>query len=224
MAAADSVATLTRFGRALRAEGLAGRPRSRRRVLPRGGARFRPRTSTGRAARRSSARPSRSPSTTRVFGEFFGPPRALQARSRSRAAVEVDRPSRTSALRERGRARSGRRASRSCTPDELAQLAELMARIGLAVPAPPHAPPAGGPRRASPTCAGRCGARSAPAASRSTAPGGAAERRPRRLVLLLDVSGSMAAYSRALVMFAHARAARPTGAGRPSASARDSRA
>jgi uncharacterized protein with von Willebrand factor type A (vWA) domain len=90
-----------------------------------------------------------------------------------------------------------------CSPDELRELAELMARESLAVPL----------RR---TRRRRAAKRGAPDLRRTLrrsfrTAGEPVERawrerrlQPRRLVLLLDVSGSMADYSRALVMFAHA--------------------
>jgi uncharacterized protein with von Willebrand factor type A (vWA) domain len=90
-----------------------------------------------------------------------------------------------------------------CSPDELRQLAELMARESLAVPL----------RRSRRRRSARRGAPDLRRTlRRSFRTGGEPferawrERRvqPRRLVLLLDVSGSMADYSRALVVFAHA--------------------
>ncbi len=90
-----------------------------------------------------------------------------------------------------------------CTPEELAQLAELMARVRLAVPR----------RRSRRRQASRSGAPDLRRTiRRSFRTGGEPierawrERRtrPRRLVLFLDVSGSMASYSRALLVFAHA--------------------
>jgi uncharacterized protein len=90
-----------------------------------------------------------------------------------------------------------------CTEDELRQLADLMARESLAVPL----------RRSRRRRAAKRGApdlRRTLRRSFRTA-GEPVERawrerrvQPRRLVLLLDVSGSMADYSRALVMFGHA--------------------
>ncbi len=90
-----------------------------------------------------------------------------------------------------------------CTPEELAQLAELMARVRLAVPR----------RRSRRRQTARSGSPDLRRTiRRSFRTGGEPierswrERRtrPRRLVLFLDVSGSMASYSRALLVFAHA--------------------
>ncbi len=91
----------------------------------------------------------------------------------------------------------------TCSPEELARLGELMARLPLTVP----------PRRSRRRAPARSGAPDLRRTlRRSFRTGGEPvrrlwrerRRRPRRLVLLLDVSGSMADYSRALVMFAHA--------------------
>jgi uncharacterized protein with von Willebrand factor type A (vWA) domain len=90
-----------------------------------------------------------------------------------------------------------------CSPDELAQLAELMARVRLAVPT----------RRSRRLQRARSGAPDLRRTiRRSFRTGGEPierswrerRRRKRRLVLFLDVSGSMASYSRALLVFAHA--------------------
>ena len=62
-----------------------------------------------------------------------------------------------------------------------------------------HAATGGGP-----TSAARCVTRCAPAASRCVAHYLEPGERPRRLVLLLDVSGSMEPYARALLRFVHA--------------------
>jgi len=90
-----------------------------------------------------------------------------------------------------------------CTPAELAMLARLMARLRL------HAP-ARRTRRRSPARSGDPDLRRT--LRRAMRTGGepidrAWRRRrvqPRRLLLVLDVSGSMSTYSRALAMFAHA--------------------
>src|SRR2546422_9278367 len=89
------------------------------------------------------------------------------------------------------------------TEDELTELAELMKRLRLIVP----------PRRTRRRQAARAGTPDLRRTlRRSFRTGGepleqawrTRRMRPRRLVLLLDVSGSMAEYSRALVLFAHA--------------------
>ncbi|MDQ3866543.1 MAG: VWA domain-containing protein, partial [Actinomycetota bacterium] len=90
-----------------------------------------------------------------------------------------------------------------CTPEELEQLATMMARVRLEVPARRT-------RRRRPARAGTPDLRRTIRTSFRT--GGEPferawrerRRRTRRVVLLLDVSGSMAEYSRALVVFAHA--------------------
>lgn len=90
-----------------------------------------------------------------------------------------------------------------CTNEELAQLAELMARVRLAVPKRRS-------RRRQKAKAGTPDLRQTIRRSFRTG-GDPVERRwterrlrRRRLVLFLDVSGSMASYSRALLVFAHA--------------------
>ena len=84
--------------------------------------------------------------------------------------------------------------------------------------APPSAAPAGGgpPATATRTCAAPSAGRCAPAASPSSAPGAGAGVQRRRLLLVLDVSGSMSTYSRALAHLRPRRAARRPGTGRPS--------
>ena len=195
----DPVAPLAGFGRALRAEGL--------------------RVGTGRIAEfcRAAAlvdlddlywagratlisRPEDICVYDRVFRNFFGPPEARPsppAPRRIRIEVEDDvgLASTAELLRRKSFAR--------CTPAELAQLAGLMAQIGLAVPRRRS-------RRREPARAGVPDLRRT--LRRSFRTGGepldrayrARRTRRRRLVLLLDVSGSMADHSRALLVFAHA--------------------
>lgn len=90
-----------------------------------------------------------------------------------------------------------------CTPEELGQLARLMAQMRLAVPS----------RRSRRRQRARSGSPDLRRTiRRSFRTGGEPverawrerRRRRRRLVLFLDVSGSMASYSRALLVFAHA--------------------
>jgi len=138
----------------------------------------------------------------RVFASFFGKrearaEHAVRVRVESELAPEIELAlaSPIELLRQKSFA--------DCSPDELRQLAELMARESLAVPL----------RR---TRRRRAAKRGAPDLRRTLrrsfrTAGEPVERawrerrlQPRRLVLLLDVSGSMADYSRALVMFAHA--------------------
>ena len=90
-----------------------------------------------------------------------------------------------------------------CTPAEIAMLARLMARLRLDAPARRT-------RRLSPARAGHPDLRRT--LRRAMRTGGepidrawrSRRVKPRRLLLVLDVSGSMSTYSRALAMFAHA--------------------
>ena len=195
----DPLTPLAGFGRALRAEGL--------------------RVGTGRIAEfcRAAAlvdlddlywagratlisRPEDMCVYDRVFRNFFGRPEARPAppaprRIRIEVEDDVGLASTAELLRRKSFAR--------CTPDELAQLAGLMAQIGLAVPRRRT-------RRREPARAGVPDLRRT--LRRSFRTGGepldrayrARRTRRRRLVLLLDVSGSMADHSRALLVFAHA--------------------
>ena len=153
----------------------------------------------------------------RVFRAFFGqePPVAAAAaepppvRLRSESSADAEqgtegeqdvRPevllaSAVEILKEKSFAR--------CTQEELAQLVQLMARIKLAVPT----------RRSRRRQRARSGSPDLRRTiRRSFRTGGEPierawrerRRRQRRLVLFLDVSGSMASYSRALLVFAHA--------------------
>jgi uncharacterized protein with von Willebrand factor type A (vWA) domain len=138
----------------------------------------------------------------RVFASFFGgaggvpeSPVRVKVVSELVPEVELALASPLELLRHKSFA--------DCSEDELRRLAELMARESLAVPL----------RR---TRRRRSARRGAPDLRRTLrrsfrTAGEPVERawrerrlQPRRLVLLLDVSGSMADYSRALVMFAHA--------------------
>jgi uncharacterized protein len=197
----DSLARLTLFGRTLRAAGVA--------------------VGTGRIATFCRAAALLSPDDLywagrvtlvarghdiavydRVFREFFGPPPELDGRPRSsiriKSAIEEERRALASPvelLRQKSFAR--------CSPEELAQLAQLMTRVDVAVPL----------RRSRRLKSARKGAPDLRRTlRRSFRTGGEPldrawrkrRKRRRRLVLLLDISGSMADYSRALVMFAHA--------------------
>ena len=93
-----------------------------------------------------------------------------------------------------------------CTPEELAALAALMARLRLR-------PPTRRVRRTRPSPNGRYPdlrrtvRRSMRGHGELLDPSWRSRRvRPRRMVLLLDVSGSMAGYSRGLLQFAHSAA------------------
>ncbi len=143
------------------------------------------------------AGPKEIPVYDRLFRAWFGAP-GCEAQVRVQGVlveeVELAPASRTEVLRTKSFAR--------CSPEELAEIAQLMARLPLAVP----------PRR---TRRYRPARRGAPDVRRSLRrafrTGGepvercrrARLRRQRRLLLLLDVSGSMSDYSRALVLFAH---------------------
>ena len=95
------------------------------------------------------------------------------------------------------------------TAEELIEAQQLMSRLTL-VGSPRRSLRRDGRRLAhvdAPTCAAPCGRRCAPAASRSGATTATPATRHRRLVLLLDVSGSMEPYARALIRFVHAAVA-----------------
>jgi uncharacterized protein with von Willebrand factor type A (vWA) domain len=195
----DPVGALAGFGRALRAEGL--------------------RVGTGRIAEfcRAAAlvdlgdlywagratlisRPEDIPVYDRVFRRFF-------ARPETRPSPPAPKPIQIEVVDDVGLASAAellrRKSFARCTPEELAQLAGLMARIDLAVPRRRT-------RRREPAGAGLPDLRRT--LRRSFRTGGeplerayrARRDRRRRLVLLLDVSGSMAEHSRALLVFAHA--------------------
>jgi uncharacterized protein len=135
----------------------------------------------------------------RVFERYFGggrerriePPRSASVAGE----VELALASEIEILRTKSFSK--------CSPEDLARLAELMARLRIAVPT----------RRSRRRQAARAGTPDfRRTLRRSFRTGGEPvdrlwrerRRRNRRVVLLLDISGSMADYSRALVMFAHA--------------------
>ena len=134
-----------------------------------------------------------------AFAAFFGPPVEVPRQPPTvRIRVEVDAQTALASpvelLKEKSFA--------GCSQAELAALAELMQRLRLAVPE----------RRSRRRAAAGSGAPDLRRTlRRSFRTGGEPvdrawrerRREQRRLVLLLDVSGSMDAYSRALVMFAH---------------------
>jgi uncharacterized protein with von Willebrand factor type A (vWA) domain len=189
---------LTRFGRALRDAGLAvgtGRIADFCRaasLLPPGDLYW-----AGRAT--LVARAADIPVYDETFETFFGPPAKLERRPVSvRIRVEAEAESALASpvelLKEKSFAR--------CSEAELAALGQLMQELPLAVPE----------RRSRRLVAARSGAPDLRRTlRRSFRTGGEPaerawrqrRRRKRPLVLLLDVSGSMDAYSRALVMFAH---------------------
>jgi len=140
----------------------------------------------------------------KVVGELPRQPATVVADAagilRLRDGTEADSPS--------GRAASSADVLRhkrfvDCTPDELAALVALMARLRLR-------PPDRRVRRTRPAPKGRYPdlrrtvRRSMRSSGELLEQSWRARRvRPRRIVLLLDVSGSMAGYSRALLQFSH---------------------
>ena len=194
----DPVETLVRFGRALRAAGLPGRARSRCLLLARRRCPAARGALLGRAGD-AALRPEQIELYDALFAAFFGPPTPgqgppIRIKVQMEAEADVGLASPVEHLKDKSFSR--------CSREELSQLAELMSRIELSGSVAANAA-AGDGTRGSPGPSADCAARSAPAASRSSARGAAAGG-PGGLVLLLDVSGSMDAYSRALVMFAHA--------------------
>jgi hypothetical protein len=195
----DAVAVLTQFGRALRDEGLqvgTGRIAG----FCRAAALLAPHDLYWAGRGTLVGRPEDIPVYDRVFTAFFGHADAEAQPRRARLGgsaheVEIARASTVELLRQKHFDR--------CSPAELGELAALMRRIPLAIPTRRT-------RRRRPARAGGPDLRRT--LRRSFRTGGEPlerawrrrRRRPRRLVLLLDVSGSMAEYSRALVMFAHA--------------------
>ena len=195
---ADGSETLTRFGRALRAEGLqVGTDRIV--AFCRAAALLAPGDLYWAGRSTLVRRPRDIPVYDAVFAAFFGPetqPAPSTRRPRIvEEEVELAIASPVEVLRHKSFAR--------CSPEELAELAALMARIPLVVPPRRtrrrRRAPAGAPDlRQTLRRSFRTGGEPLERAWRSR------RKRPRRLVLLLDVSGSMAEYSRALLMFAHA--------------------
>jgi uncharacterized protein with von Willebrand factor type A (vWA) domain len=191
--------TLTRFGRALRNEGLevgSGRIAEFCRaaaLLPPDDLYW-----AGRAT--LLARNADIPVYDDVFEAFFGPPAEVKpppagVRIRNEAEAESALASEIELLKNKSFAH--------CSATELAVLAKLMQRLPLALPE----------RRSRRRVAARSGSPDLRRTlRRSFRTGGEPvdrawrqrRRHSRALVLLLDVSGSMDAYSRALVMFAHA--------------------
>ena len=183
---------------------------------------------TGPAGPRSCAGPRTSTPTTAPSRAFWRPDALRRSRTVPVAAAESSlalRPRRRRRRRRRaerrrrrrrraGRCRCGAARPRCCAtatsrttrPAEFAEARRLMADLRLAGALRRSAPARAGRARraAAPTCGARCAARCAPAASRSAARSLEPSTRPRRLVLLCDVSGSMEPYARALVRFLHA--------------------
>lgn len=197
----DGVASLTAFGRAQRAEGL---PVGTGRIASfcRAAALLSPEDLYWAGRSTLVARREQIPVYDRVFCAFFGaaaatdvPPPRGRVRVSGEEAVEVALASPIELLRRKSFAR--------CSAEELEQLGALMQRLRLAVPTRRS-------RRLLPARAGLPDLRRT--LRRSFRSGGeplerrfrARRPRRRRLVLVLDVSGSMADYSRALLVFTHA--------------------
>jgi uncharacterized protein with von Willebrand factor type A (vWA) domain len=196
----DAVVTATRFGRALREEGLAigtGRIAS----FCHAAALLAPEDLYWAGRATLLTRPRDVEVYDRVFAAFFGdaePRTSTEIRITGVAPeveVELALASSVELLREKSFSR--------CTPEELAELAALMGRVPLSVP----------PRRTRRRAVSRRGTPDLRRTlRRSFRTGGeplerawqTRRTRPRRLVLLLDISGSMSDYSRALLMFSHA--------------------
>jgi uncharacterized protein with von Willebrand factor type A (vWA) domain len=196
----DATTTLVRFGRALREEGLAvgtGRIAG----FCRAAALLAPDDLYWAGRATLVARPQDVPVYDRIFATFFSrlgrqaPVRMLISAYVEEVDVDLAVASPVELLREK-------RFDR-CSADELAELAALIAQVPLSLPV----------RRTRRRITARRGAPDLRRTlRRSFRTGGEPlerawrkrRRRPRRLVLLLDVSGSMADYSRVLLMFAHA--------------------
>lgn len=134
----------------------------------------------------------------RVFRGFFGSDEAVP-RPKGRVLPHFEQVTALASRDELLRTKS----FGECSAEELEQLARLMSRVRLAVPERRT-------RRRRPARSGAPDLRRT--LRRSFRTGGEPlerawrerRRRPRRLVLLLDVSGSMEPYSRAFLLFAHA--------------------
>ena len=193
----DGAEVLTRFGRMLRDEGLPVGP-DRIAGFCRAAALLAPGDLywAGRAS--LVGRPQDIPAYDRVFDAFFGAERAPSRVASDVvvvAEVELAPASTVEVLRQKSFAQ--------CSPEELAAIGALMELLPRTVP----------PRRTRRHEAAHSGAPDLRRTlRRSFRTGGEPmerawrrrRRRPRRMVLLLDVSGSMADYSRALLMFAYA--------------------
>jgi hypothetical protein len=194
----DALATLTSFGRALRDEGLpVGTGRIA--VFCRAAALLSPDDLYWAGRSTLVGRPQDVSAYDRIFATFFGEvepePRSLVRVTGPAPEVELALASPVELLREKSFAQ--------CSQEELAQLAALMGQVPFLLP----------PRRVRRRQASRRGSPDLRRTlRRSFRTGGepverawqTRRRKPRRLILILDVSGSMADYSRALLMFSHA--------------------
>ena len=193
----DGVGALTAFGRALRAEGV---PVGTGRIASfcRAAALLSPDDLYWAGRATLLGRRDQIPVYDRVFHAFFGgvePSRPPRPQTAAVIEEELALASPIELLRRKSFAR--------CSPEELTQLAALLERLRLTVPTRRT-------RRLAPSRSGVPDLRRT--LRRSFRTGGeplerrfrSRRRRRRRLVLVLDVSGSMADYSRALLVFAHA--------------------
>jgi uncharacterized protein len=193
----DAVGALTAFGRTLRREGVpVGSGRIA--VFCRAAALLSPNDLYWAGRATLLGRRDQIPVYDRVFAAFFGTDEVQAPPPRRDAAVveeELALASPIELLRNKSFAH--------CSREELDQLAALLAQLRLTVPRRRT-------RRFAPARSGVPDLRRT--LRRSFRTGGeplerrfrARSRRRRRLVLVLDVSGSMADYSRALLVFAHA--------------------
>ena len=193
----DAVGALTAFGRTLRREGVpVGSGRIA--VFCRAAALLSPNDLYWAGRATLLGRRDQIPVYDRVFAAFFGADE-LPAPPPRRDAVVVEEELALASPIELLR----RKSFAHCSREELDQLAALLAQLRLTVPR----------RRTRRFTSARSGIPDLRRTlRRSFRTGGeplerrfrARSRRRRRLVLVLDVSGSMADYSRALLVFAHA--------------------
>ena len=200
----------------------------RRGARPRRHRRPRHRVLGGRATlvRRPEDIAALRPRLRRVLGARQAADRARRA---SRRCIESRWPSTTTTTSDDGDDDDGERrrrpddrrcasapprccATRTSPPTTTTSCAEAQRLMAAPAPRRPAAPVAARWRRRAatrprPTCAAPCAPRCAPAASRSAGAGASRATGLRRLVLLLDVSGSMEPYARAMLRFVHAAVA-----------------
>jgi uncharacterized protein with von Willebrand factor type A (vWA) domain len=196
----EPVRELVGFGRALRAEGLAVGP-GRLRDFCRASALAGPEHLYWAGRTTLVAHPAEIPVYDAVFRAWF----------ESRRAAPLERPQVT--VRVDAAAGLGARASwaevlrtksfASLSGEELGKLAELAALIGLVVPER-RTRRREGARRGAPDLRRTIRRSFRTAGEPLVLPRRRRRTRPRRLILLLDVSRSMTAYSHALVVIAHA--------------------
>ncbi|HEX3266940.1 MAG TPA: VWA domain-containing protein [Gaiellaceae bacterium] len=198
----EPVAILTGFSRSLRDEGL---PVGTGRIVRfcRAAALLEPRDLYWAGRTTLVSRRQDLPVYDRVFATFFGDSRAAMAESAVRVRVTAELAPEVELALASPLELLRHKSFADCSSDELQQLAALMARVSLAVPLR-RSRRRTGARRGAPDLR-RTLRRSFRTAGEPVERAWRERRlQPRRLVLLLDVSGSMADYSRALVMFAHA--------------------